>query len=216
MSNPISDQWQKLGDEFHMMMGYCIAEWAQVDESLFEIFHTCVGPREQCAIIYYRIPGLDPRFSLTDEIVCSVLPQRDRKSGGHDHPDVKLWKETIGKYQGLLNERRRIAHHPVALRTPWILDIEMIGAMGLNGSALPAGPSHFEIYVNHNESLREKSSDLPALSVGDLRLHLAKVNKFHGDLRRFLRDVLLKRHEEHLPQSPQPPNGEHQSDTPPK
>ena len=51
-------------DEFHMVMGYCIAAWAAVDEQLFLLFSDCVGPHEQAAIIYYRTPGLDVRGSI--------------------------------------------------------------------------------------------------------------------------------------------------------
>jgi len=56
-------------DEFHMWVGYCITAWAEVDDVLFCIFRDCVGPSEQCAIIYYKTPGLEARFSLIDEIV---------------------------------------------------------------------------------------------------------------------------------------------------
>src|ERR1700685_4657373 len=42
---------QEQADEFHMMMGYCIAEWASVDDELFNIFQLCVGRKEPSAII---------------------------------------------------------------------------------------------------------------------------------------------------------------------
>jgi hypothetical protein len=61
-----------------MMVGYCIAAWADVDEQLFRIFQDCVGPLEQSAIIYYKTPGLDARFTLTNEIVRSILPKRPK------------------------------------------------------------------------------------------------------------------------------------------
>jgi len=95
------------------MIGHCIAEWASVDDELFNIFQNCVGPRDQSAIIYFRIPSLSTRFDLTDEIVRSVLPRptRPRKSGGHDHPSVKAWDAAKNGYQPLLGIRSRIAHH---------------------------------------------------------------------------------------------------------
>jgi len=37
-------------------------------------------PYDQCAIIYYHNPGLDVRLGLTDEIVRSVLPKRERSN----------------------------------------------------------------------------------------------------------------------------------------
>src|SRR5580704_14046716 len=113
--------WQELGEEFYMMMGQCIAAWAEVDDELFRIFRDCVGPYEQSAIIYYRTPGLDIRFGLTDEIVRSVLPKKPRRSGSHHHPNVKVWRAAQGDYQDLLAVRRRIAHHPIRHRQsrPW-------------------------------------------------------------------------------------------------
>ena len=92
MATPPAGSWQELGEEFHLMIGECVAGWAHVDDELFRIFHHCVGPLVQCSIIYYRTPGLDVRFALVDEIVGSVLPKRERRSGGHDHPSVKAWK----------------------------------------------------------------------------------------------------------------------------
>ncbi len=84
---------QKESDKFHEMMGYCIAVWADVDDTLFRIFQHCVGAPLQCAIIYYKTPGLEARFSLTDEIVRSVLPKK--KPGEHDHAYVKRWDKAI-------------------------------------------------------------------------------------------------------------------------
>src|SRR5271163_2220003 len=112
-----SKSWQELGDEFHLMVGYCIAAWARIDDELFRIFRACVGPYKQSAIIYYRTPGLDMRLGLTDELVLSVLPKKDRKSGGHDHPSVKAWKAAKSGFSDLLAIRRRIAHHPAEVKT---------------------------------------------------------------------------------------------------
>ena len=75
-------------------------------ELLFRIFQDCVGPDLQCAIIYYKTPGLEARFSLTDEIVRSVLPKK--RPGGHDHPSVKVWDNAIKVRHDLLSMRRRI------------------------------------------------------------------------------------------------------------
>jgi hypothetical protein len=45
---------REAADEFYMMVGYCIAEWARVDDQLFRIFQACLGATaEQCAIIAY-------------------------------------------------------------------------------------------------------------------------------------------------------------------
>jgi hypothetical protein len=176
--------WQELGDEFHMMVGYCVAEWAGVDDELFRIFRECVGPHEQSAIIYYRTPGLDVRFGLTDEIVRSVLPKRPKKSGSHDHPSVRAWVAAKGDYPNLLGMRRRIAHHPIMIRQEPF-------RVGMAAGESP--PSWFEIYVSQHEGLRKKSSNLPALRIDDLKTHLIAVNQLKGRLHRFFYDVLTKR-----------------------
>jgi hypothetical protein len=67
---------QRASDYFYMMVGRCIAEWAKVDDELFRIFRDCVGPYEQCAIIYYRTPSLSVRLELTDEIIKSIFQSR--------------------------------------------------------------------------------------------------------------------------------------------
>ena len=69
-----SQSQQEKADEFHMMVGYCIAEWADVDNALFNIFQLCVGRREPSAIIYYRMTGLEQR-------ICSFSWNRDPATG---------------------------------------------------------------------------------------------------------------------------------------
>jgi hypothetical protein len=71
---------------------------------------------EKTAIVYYRTPSLSARLELLDELVRATLPRKLRKSGGHDLPIVKSWKDIYGEAKNLLGTRRRIAHHPVADR----------------------------------------------------------------------------------------------------
>jgi len=175
------------------MIGQCIAAWARADDELFGIFRDCLGPYEQSAIIYYRTPGLDQRFSLTDELVRSVLPKRVKKSGGHDHPSVTAWNKAKDGYQELLAVRRRIAHHPVTIRwRPF--------AVGDPINTPP--PSWFEIYISQHEQLREKSADIPPLRIEDLRKHLAAVERLRERLHHFYHDVLIKHDATHQPPSP--------------
>jgi len=103
-------------DEFHMLIGYCIAEWARVDEELFHIFQACLGaPIEQCSILYYRISSIKTRSETVDEIVKSVLPKKT-KPGEHEHNAVQKWKEIINSFAKLNSVRRRIAHYPVQVK----------------------------------------------------------------------------------------------------
>ena len=104
-------------DEFHMMIGYCIAEWAGIDDELFRIFQHCIGAKgKQAAIVYYRTPGLNVRLGLVDEIVKSVLPQT--QSGKPKDPHLKRWKAINKNCEELFKTRRRIAHQPAQILVP--------------------------------------------------------------------------------------------------
>jgi hypothetical protein len=170
--------------EFHMLVGYCIAEWATVDDELFRIFRDCVGPYEQCAIIYYRMPGLDMRFGLADEIVRSVLPRK--KPGGKDHASVRAWTTAIRGHGKLLSVRRRIAHQPIYLSVNVIAEQD---DACLTAQTVQTG---FEIFVSSHEQLRERSASLPPLNAKDLRKHLEEVRHLSSQLRRFFEGVLTK------------------------
>lgn len=179
MAETTPEAAQKDMDEFHMMIGYCVAAWADVDQHLFEIFSDAIGSRDQCAILYYRTPGLDVRLKTTDEIVRSVLPKKERASGGHDHPDVVAWKNPREGFEDLLSERRRIAHHQVGV------------AVYFDES----GNSHktaFEIFMSYQERLRGRGSPDESLGIEDLRLHLANVRGLQSRLSDFCERVMKR------------------------
>lgn len=177
--------WQELGDEFHLMIGTCIAAWAEVDNELFRIFRDCVGPYEQCAIIYYRMPGLDVRLSCTGEIVESIFPKPARKSGGHPHSGVTKWKAIQKTFQKLLSVRRRIAHHPVGIR---MRPGRFAPLKSLNQNALTryglGAESWFEIYTSEHEQLRD-GDEIKGLDLDDLKKHLSDVTHLRDALRQF-------------------------------
>lgn len=196
----MTDEGQKrsldLSSEFHMLMGYCIAEWANADQRLFEIFRDCIGPYEQSAIIYYRTPGLELRLGLTDEIVLSVLPQRERDSGGHDHPDVARWKVLKKRFSDLLSIRRRIAHHPVS-ESRNMLAAYMMGVIPNNLSLLSLSTgdqenSWYSVYASQHERIRGRESDQKPLTRIDLINHWTAVSDLAADLLRFLTEVIAK------------------------
>jgi hypothetical protein len=186
---------EALGDEFHRAMGYCVAEWANVDENLFLIFRDCVGPYDQSAILYYRLPGLEVRFGVTDELVRSLYPRPARKSGAHPHPHIKAWNKARKGYQDLLAVRRRIAHQP-----------NTFAQEGLpHGYTVPNRPIAFEIYVNAHERLREREAETKPLRLADLQRHLAEVTLLRTRLFSFFSDVLSKPAQEPDAPNPQPP-----------
>ncbi len=176
-------------NDFFVQVGFAITAWAHVDESLFRIFQACVGPAKQCAIIYYRTPGLDSRFKLVDEIVLSVLPERINRNGGHDHASVKAWKKTIAPHEGLLKVRRRIAHHPVSPK--WTSQSSMGGDSNLDGGK-PDPVLSFDIYANEMERLRRCTGENETLGLSDLKDHSNRVRHLDHELHTFATEVLEK------------------------
>jgi hypothetical protein len=195
---------QREADEFHMMLGYCIVAWAEVDECLFRIFRDCVGPYEQCAIIFYKTPGLEARFSLTDEIVKSIFPKEPNKP---NHPSVVAWSKAIKGHQDLLATRRRLAHHPTTVRMDALakgrFNTAMFGHMPIGGSATAF--SWVESQMSHHERLRGKAgANLPPLRFKDLEDHYGAVGALANRLLTYLIDILTKPTEE-----PSRPNTKH-------
>jgi hypothetical protein len=197
MSMDNQAMFHQAGDEFYMMIGQCIAEWAGVDDELFNIFQDGVGPREQCAIIYFRIQSLFTRFDLTDEIVKSVLPKpkRPKKEGGHDHPSVKAWVVAKGDYQDLLSTRSHIAHNPVEIG----LEPGRAATFGgrfatqtYNSPGIAPPRTWYELSASSKERMRERSATLRPLRIEDLRDHLSKVASLRQRLRDFFENVLTK------------------------
>ena len=194
MAEDRQERFQKHGENFYKTLGLCIAEWARVDDALFRIFRDCLGPHEQSAIIYYRSPSLDARFGLTNEIVRSVLPKRQRKSGGHDHPAVKAWVAAHAGYKDLLAVRRRVAHHPVGMM------VQGMGALGLLVGEPP--DAWFVIDVGQHERARVKESNLKAMTISDLHRHQVAVANLRDRLHGFLQGVLIKHAQESLSPNP--------------
>ena len=154
-------------------------EWARIDEALFSVFWRCVGPQKQCAIIYYRINSMHGRFLLTNEIVRSVLPARERQDGGHDHPSVKAWDAARQGWDSLLTFRRRIAHHRLAIElAPPSPDLT------------PDMLVNFIIRETEGENLKRGQSQTP-IRVDDLRKHAAELADLLKRLLTFYRNVLL-------------------------
>jgi hypothetical protein len=106
-------------DEFFTWLGKCITAWASVENHLFEICVSSLGTtKHRAAIVYYRTPSLDARLELTNELVLTVLPARER--------DVKIWDNIKKEIKSLSPIRNRLAHHPVEQRQITVGQIEML------------------------------------------------------------------------------------------
>jgi hypothetical protein len=196
MVEPQSKTLQEIGDEFHLMIGECITQWASVEEELFQICRTCLGcSLERAAIVYYRTPTIASRLDLINELLTTVLPQRKPRSAEHiiPDPDTKLWNQISKDLGDLLKTRNRLAHHPVTVRPSL-----------LNKRCGRAASSATRIVIcglcQPTERTRKKSSDLKPLLLNDLKKHLASASIIHSRLHRFFYEELQR----HLPESPQP------------
>jgi hypothetical protein len=191
MAETASKSWQEAGNEFHMMMGECIAEWARVEEVLFQIFHACVKcSAEHASIIYYKTPTLDSRLTLIDEIIKTVLPKRSSKPGSHDHMDVTCWKNILKITRDLMPIRNWIAHHPVNIR--------------FSTGHFSIDEMSFTIYASSQERLRPRGKAFKRLTINDLRDHLKKTNALTGRLHDFLRGPLATHVSSYAPQGALP------------
>lgn len=186
--------------EFLAWIGQCITIWSSVEERLFNIFWRCLGSTEEhAAIIYYRMPALDARLSMVDEIVKSVLPKRANKNGGHDPPELKHWSGMVQDIRDHLATRRRIAHHPLNIKVR-LRD----GA----GPGLPALEdiieAWWEVNASTQEQLRKRSNDLRPLKIEDLQAHFVDLSGLRVGLGEFLpRKLLPLLQERVLPALPQ-------------
>jgi hypothetical protein len=165
-------------DEFFKWVGVSITEWARVEAQLYLICRKCLRTRHDLAsIVYYRVPQLDARIGLVDELIKATLPKRKRKNGGHDHPDLTQWNDIRIEIAGLLGMRRRIAHHPVRSE----LDLETS-----KGLRVHIEPSFAEILRGRNED------HLKPLEQGDLEQHVIHLQKTVNQLALFYQHTLSK------------------------
>lgn len=163
---------EALAEEFLYWVGLCITEWAIIDEDLF---HCCLkvfdADPQHVAIVYYRLSGLEARIALTDELVLTVLPQRDAKGGGHDHAVVKEWralKEAIRDANGI---RRQLAHNP---RVPMMTS-------RTEDQKAEYWQFGWALFMSDGESFRKKGKP-KMLGTSELKSHM----KVLADLRRRL------------------------------
>jgi hypothetical protein len=166
--------------EFYTMVGRCIKTWANVEDAVFKLCEFALqAPRKQVAIVYFRTPALDARLELTSELMLSVLPQRTRQSGGHDHPDVKRWNTLIADIKSLLPTRNMLAHAPVVEKVH--VDI-----------SLSTLESWIKIALSEHEKLRGRKITMGSAIIGvaEMQSHhkavialVNRLNDFYTDAR---------------------------------
>lgn len=180
-------------DDFFAWLGKCITAWARVEDHLFEIcVHSLGATKQRTAIVYYRTPTLDGRLNLTDELVRTVLPIREKKRGGHDHEDVLAWKKVRNEITSLLPTRNRLAHHPVLEKQAIQVSVPYAVPISSAASDLLGGFSWYESYVSDAERLRGRHEDVKPLTAPDLSSHRVDVEMLITTLEIFRIHVLAK------------------------
>jgi hypothetical protein len=175
-------QLQTAAEQFHMWMGYCIAEWAYIDDYFFSVCHAALEcPKQQAAIVYYKTPNFEARITLADELVKTVLPRH--KPGDKPHEDLSTWIAAYKAVEKIKPNRNRIAHCHTGVAASAIL------AEG-RGEEVEVDAWYF-LYESNNQKLRGKPIP-PPLALSDLRSHYYEVAKVRNLLHVFYYDRLPK------------------------
>jgi len=157
---------------------------------LFEVLWRCLQcPQDRAAIVYYKTPSIDPRLTLTDELVRAALPKAE--NGAQPHPDLKTWSAIYNEIKAQLATRRRIAHQPVRLGKE-TFSLAPDEHFGENEIEL----TYYEIHFSENEALRGKASE--PLHINDLVDHDQAVTRLALLLQRFEKGALSN----HAPKPP--------------
>lgn len=178
---------QKRGEELMLMFGSCVTEWAAIDSDLFHIRWECLDcSKERAAIVYFRTPAIEARRTLTNDLLVTVLPKRERPNGGKDHPAVITWLEIMKGLAKLLRIRNRIAHQPVSHK------IEYARAGTARAGDL-LWVSWFESHASqHERSKVRQAGENRSLKLSDLEDHLLSVGKLSGEIFQCRLEVLPK------------------------
>ena len=187
---------QELANEFHMIAGQCVSEWAAADEFLFLLCHFILrGMVEHSAIVYYRTPSLDARVSLATELVGSVIP---RTAEGRPHDDQETWTKLAKEFRAQLSIRNRIAHEAISPIFR-VVPEEEIGAWRITVSG-------FELYARQLERARGRP-EKPPLRIDELRQHLVATARIAARIDQFTREICRRTMKLSFHNSPCSPRG---------
>lgn len=168
--------------EFLYQVGGAITQWAQIDERLFRICAAVLGANKQhVAIIYYRTPTISARLTLTDDLLKTVLPQKDKPNGGHDHPTTVSWKSLKDALDGALKIRNQLAHSPAGPRAE--IKNQPDGTFAVTDT-------WWSSYESGTEKLRGNSAKKADLKISDVKDHAQKVGQLWAHLRDFESNTL--------------------------
>jgi len=178
------DWFKALSDDFHCLIGYSIAEWAEVERQLFAICWTALRcPLEQAAVVYARTPTIDSRLRVITDLLNIIFPKPG--SGGHRHKAFKRWEIVTKNITTLLPVRNRIAHHPTGNKV-----IMKPGPEDAGGFSEIYLFEVFGLHLSDFDAVRGKHKEKPELYEADLAEHLAAVTKLREELLSFRRALV--------------------------
>ena len=209
LQKPAEKNLRAARESFYAKIGACITRWAEVEHILFDIFHAALGSNKtQAAVVFVQLPTFSNRLRMTDLLVAEVFPKRQRKNGGHDHPDKKNWDKVVSSIVDLTAIRNIIAHKPVMELVPTTVDV-----VSVLGSMKPVeqvfiSPENQKIEMSYGNSFYEHSHPSETnprvyLKANDLDAHLLKVNQAWRDLNAALKKVRAAKRQP-KPRSPRP------------
>jgi hypothetical protein len=165
MTTTAEKTMRELGDEFYLLMGNAISNWARVEVYLFKVCRAALGATTQrTAIVYGRTPTIQGRRLLVNDLLETRLPVRVQ-NGGTEHPDTREWRGITETMQALLPVRNQIAHRPMEPHIDW--------DEGEDGS-----PGKTELWFEITTSEHERArygGPKGSLNVTDLQNHIRDV-----------------------------------------
>ena len=170
-------------NEFFMLVGRAVTEWAEVEDHLFHITHSILHTsRELAAIVFYRTPNIDARLTLTNDLMTTLCPPIE--SGDHKPQWLITWEKLQRDIKGELPTRNQLAHHPYS---PFVDVLQSEDGEDYEIATIRPG-----IVMSPAEMLRKHRASLPLLDKKDVQTHLATVKKFVNRLQMFRANEFLE------------------------
>lgn len=163
-----ADKIERANDgEFYKLVGECITTWAGIESKIFRIFRLFLHTdRQFAAILFFRAPSLDARFSTVGEIIAAAFPKTARKNGGHDHPLVIEWAKIRQRSISLVKFRNALAHQQVSRRD-----------------------GEIQVRYSENESWRGTKPSIETIKRGDLTNHQKELTEFFKQVTDYMHEI---------------------------
>jgi hypothetical protein len=176
------------GGQFYALIGYCINQWAYVDQTLADFCHHALGSDlKRSFVVYYYQNGFGSRLNLVSKLLST-----------HELSDehAQIWKRLRDKLQELAGFRNAIAHSPVRS----VSETRLVEDGGQNeGEPRYISQSWWEVYSEQNEVLTGKKEKI--FTQVHVMAHLSELQNCHQQLVELL--IAIGGTQTQLPGSPQ-------------